>query len=398
MSRILTVTEINRYINNIISSDVHLSNVWIRGEISNFKHHSSGHAYFTLKDANSALKCVMFRSYFSSLVFTPEDGMNVIVQGYVSVYERDGTYQLYAINMQPDGIGALYIAFNQLKERLAREGLFDEKHKKPIPLFPSSIGIITSITGAVIRDIINVLSRRFPDFNIKIINVAVQGKEAAPQICDAIRTFNMLGNVDVIVIARGGGSIEDLWAFNEEQVAYAVYNSHIPIISAVGHETDYTICDFVADMRAPTPSAAAEIVMPDKIKIKNSINHLQSRIFMCMKMILHNSRNKLSSLSQKGVFANPDILFNNRKLEIDSYTNRAEYGVNAIVKERFSRLSVAAARLDALSPLKVLSRGYSIAKNSEGNYINTVKKLQIGQDIELILCDGQALCEVKKIN
>lgn len=397
MNKVLSVTEINRYINNIVSSDVYLSNVWVKGEISNFKHHSSGHAYFTLKDAASALKCVMFRSYFSSLVFVPEDGMNVVVQGYISVYERDGSYQLYVLNMQPDGTGALYIAFNQLKERLAREGLFDEKHKKPLPLLPSSVGIITSVTGAVIRDILNVLSRRFPNFNIKIINVAVQGKEAAPQICDAIRTFNMLDNVDVIIIARGGGSLEDLWAFNEEQVAYEVYNSRIPIISAVGHETDYTICDFAADMRAPTPSAAAEIVMPDKIKIKNTISSLESRVFICMKMILQNMRNKLLSITQKGVFARPDILLNNTRLQIDSYIGRAEYASNSIVKNCITRLSVASARLDALSPLKVLSRGYSIAKNNQNNYINSVNELEIGQNITLILSDGQAQCEVKKI-
>lgn len=315
---ILTVSAVNRYIKEIMSRDLILSNLWVRGEISNFKYHSSGHMYFTLKDENCSLKCVMFRTYNLHLKFMPENGMKVIVKGYISVFERDGQYQLYAEEMQNDGIGDLYIAFEQLKRRLASEGLFDPAHKKKIPFMPRTIGVVTSATGSVIRDIMNILDRRFYNSYIKIFPVRVQGETAALEISHAISKLDEIGGVDVIILARGGGSLEELWPFNEEIVARSIFNSSIPVISAVGHETDYTIADFVADLRAPTPSAAAELVMPEKVTIINRIRELNVRMVDALQRNVKQKRDMLKKLADSVVFRQPyDRIYQERmKLDI----------------------------------------------------------------------------------
>ena len=279
----MTVCELNNYIKDVIDNDFMLNNVYIKGEISNFKNHYSGHMYFTLKDEKSLIKCVMFKSYTSNLDFMPKDGMNVVVLGTVAVFERDGIYQIYVKGMEVDGMGALYTAYEQLKEKLEKEGLFDEKYKKKIPMLPTSIGVVTSKTGAVIRDIINVTTRRYPKVNIKLFPAAVQGKGASSTIVKAIQYFNREKNVDLIIVARGGGSLEDLWPFNEEETARAIFASEIPVISAVGHETDFTIADFVADLRAPTPSAAGELAVPSLDEVIWKIQSTRRRLALALK-------------------------------------------------------------------------------------------------------------------
>ncbi|MGI6669206.1 MAG: exodeoxyribonuclease VII large subunit [Acetivibrionales bacterium] len=395
---ILTVSDVNRRIKDILSRDAVLSGIWVKGEISNFKNHYSGHLYFTLKDEKSVLRCVMFRSYASTLAFVPEDGMKVLIRGYVSVFERDGQYQLYAEEMQPDGVGALYVAFEALKKKLQAEGLFDESRKKKLPYLPCAIGVVTSSTGAVIRDIINVLSRRFYNVSIKLYPVQVQGEQAAGQIAAAVRRLNELGNVDVIIVARGGGSLEELWAFNEEIVARSIYESRIPVISAVGHETDFTIADFVADVRAPTPSAAAEIVMPERSVVENRLDSLKMRLRNAAVRKTSMERLALKRLAESVAFKQPYNKIYQERMMLDVQKRYMLNALSALKAEYGKRLSLLAARLDALSPLSSLARGYSIAKSLKDNtLVKSVHSVAVGDMLEVRLVDGSLDCTVEAI-
>lgn len=395
---ILTVSAVNRYIKEIISRDMILSSLWVRGEISNFKHHSSGHMYFTLKEKNSLIKCVMFKTQNYYLNFLPENGMKVIIRGYISVYERDGQYQLYAEEMINDGVGNLHIAFEQLKNRLSEEGLFDSCYKKTIPFMPSSIGVVTSSTGSVIKDIINVLDRRFYNTRIKVFPVRVQGVSAAKEIGRAIDTLNYLKCVDVIIIARGGGSLEELWPFNEEIVARSIFKSKIPVISAVGHETDYTICDFVADVRAPTPSAAAEIVMPQKQQLASRLSELEMRFRSAVLRNAKIKRKRLEELKNSAVFRQPyDRVYQERmKLDILSKDLKRAFLIRQERSE--SKLQFLIGKLHALSPLTILSRGYGIVKSADDKHIiKSVKDVSKGEQIEVNLSDGNLDCTVNAV-
>lgn len=398
INNILTVSELNKYIKDLVSRDFILSGLWVKGEISNFKSHYSGHFYFTLKDEKSVLKCVMFRSHAASLQFMPEDGMKMLIRGYISVFERDGQYQLYAEEMQPDGIGALYVAFEALKKKLQAEGLFDEARKRKLPYMPGSIGVVTSSTGAVIRDIINILSRRFYNVNVKLYPVQVQGTQAAGQIAAAVRRFNELNNVDVIIVARGGGSLEELWAFNEEIVARSIYESRLPVISAVGHETDFTIADFVADMRAPTPSAAAELVMPERSQVENMLDSLKMRLRNAAVKKVAMERLILKRLCESVAFRQPyDKLYQERML-LDIQKRYMQKALAALFTSYRNRLALLAAGLNNLSPLNSLARGYSIVKSKKGdNLIKSIKSVGIGDRLEVYLTDGRLECKVEDI-
>ncbi|AUG57661.1 MAG TPA: exodeoxyribonuclease VII large subunit [Ruminiclostridium sp.] len=394
-NNILTVTAINRYIKELVSKDFILSNLWIRGEISNFKHHSSGHMYFTLKDENSLLKCVMFRSCNSSLKFIPEDGMKVIIRGYISVFERDGQYQLYAQEMQNDGTGNLHIAFEQLKKKLFNEGLFDEKIKKRIPFLPQNIGVVTSSTGSVIRDIINVLDRRFYNTSVKIYPVRVQGEGAEKEISKGILRFNQLKCVDVIIIARGGGSLEELWPFNTEEVARSIFESSIPIISAVGHETDYTIADFVADVRAPTPSAAAELVIPERIAIENRIKELNLRLGNSLKGNLKLKRERLLKIQNSPALRQPYDRIYQERMKLDILNRDLRKAVLTKHERLKAKFSLLVGKLDTLSPLAVLSKGYGLLKSNEKrSFIKSIEDVDIGDEIEISLKDGKIISKV----
>ncbi len=397
-NKILSVYEVNKYIKDLISNDFILSGLWVKGEISNFKSHYSGHFYFTLKDEKGVLKCVMFRSHASSLTFVPEDGMKVQIRGYISVFERDGQYQLYAQEMQPDGIGALYVAFEQLKAKLQAEGLFDENRKRRLPLIPSSIGVVTSSTGAVIRDIINILSRRFYNVNIKVYPVQVQGEQAAGQIAAAIRRLNELNNVDVIIVARGGGSLEELWAFNEEIVARSIYKSRIPVISAVGHETDFTISDFVADVRASTPSAAAELVMPERTVVENQLDSMKVRLRNAIIKRTTMERMTLKRLSERTAFKQPYSKIYQERMLLDVQKRYLEKALTVINTKARNSLSMLAARLDTLSPLSSLARGYSITRSGKDHtLIKSIQSVRVGDKLEVNLTDGRLECLVEGI-
>ena len=358
----ISVSELNSYIKNKIADDEYLNNVLIKGEISNFKNHYTGHMYFTLKDENSLIKCIMFKSYAQKLDFMPKDGMKVFVLGGVSVFERDGIYQIYVKAMQEDGVGILYKKYEELKQRLDEEGYFDESHKQKIPLMPKVIGVLTSQTGSVIRDIINVSTRRNPNVRIRLYPVPVQGEGAAEKIADGIRFMNENNLADVLILARGGGSLEDLWPFNEEIVAHAIYNSKLPIISAVGHETDFSISDFVADLRAPTPSAAAELAVPDIYEIKQKINVYQNRLRMSLVKKVEIMKLRYEKCMNSRVFKEPTRNINDNYLRIDNYIKRLENTIKIKQKEEKTKYIELISKLDALSPLKTLTRGYSIVE------------------------------------
>lgn len=378
----------------MIDGDLLLRNIFVAGEISNFtNHYRTGHYYMTLKDENAAIKAVMFRTANQRLRFMPESGMSVICRGRISVFERDGVYQLYIEDMQPDGLGALNLAFEQLKERLSKEGLFDEQYKKPIPARCRRIGVVTSATGAVIQDIRNVVSRRYPLAEIILCPVEVQGVNAAPQIVRAIERFNEADAADVLIVGRGGGSLEDLWAFNEEIVARAVFASRIPVISAVGHETDFTICDFAADLRAPTPSAAAELAVPD---IRDDKAFIEAVPYQCESLVLEkieNEKVKLELLKERLKYRSPAAIIDDRMTTVDALLSAASAALERRLNAETARLASAAGKLDALSPLKVLSRGYSIAQK-DGKILNSVKNMKSGDRISLKLSDGEKECEV----
>lgn len=393
--RALGISEANSYIKRILVNDPILYNLKVKGEISNFKLHSSGNVYLSLKDENSKLNCVIFKSNYDKNLEL-KNGIKVIASGYISVYERDGSYQLYVNSIEIEGIGNLYIEFNKLKEKLSKEGLFDSKYKKAIPTIPKSIGVITSPTGAVIRDIINVIKRRYPKVSIKLYPVTVQGDKSADDICEGIRFFNTMKNVDTIIVGRGGGSIEELWSFNEEIVAREVFKSEIPIISAVGHETDFTICDFVSDMRAPTPSAAAEIATPSLLDLEYKLNNIRNRMNMSLinqvqideqrlNSVFERINNYLKSYTIKDNIIQLDKIYDKIIFEIENNFN--------IEKERLMNMG---AILHNLSPLATIDRGYSIIQK-EGKVINSIKEIEFKDDIDIVLKDGSIECVVEKI-
>lgn len=395
--RILTVRELTRHIKNIIDGDYLLANVWVKGEISNFKAASSGHLYFTLKDNVSTLKVVMFRAKSRSLVFRPNNGMAVIVRGYISVYERDGTYQLYAGEIQPDGTGALYLAFEQLKGRLQAEGLFDPKHKKSLPLLPRRIGIVTSLTGAAVQDMVEIIRRRWSGLQIILAPVLVQGEGAPPDIARGIHLLNRWGGVDLIITGRGGGSLEELWAFNTEIVARSIYNSTIPIISAVGHETDYTIADFVADVRAATPSAAAEMAVPDKREMDRYIRALNSRLYGAINEKAAGYKQRLNACLTGRVFTRPlDVICGNRQQSLDYLSHRLVQVITNLAGKKEKRLAVLAGQLQALSPLATLARGYSICTTPDGKHvISDAGSVEVGEKLAVRLQKGILDCIVE---
>jgi len=438
--RIYSVKELNRYIKMMLEADTLLGDVWIRGEISNFTHHSSGHMYFTLKDKDSRVKCIMFASYNQRLPFIPREGTKVIARGNVSVYERDGNYQFYVTAMQPDGIGSLYLAYEQLKGKLEAEGLFAQERKKPIPRFPKAIGVITSPTGAAVKDVMITLQRRFPSVPVYLYPVLVQGTGAAPSIVKAIEAMNRFGKADVLIVGRGGGSLEELWAFNEETVARSIAASHIPVISAVGHETDFTIADFVADLRAATPTAAAELAVPHIEELKGQFKREKQRLEQAMRYRVRTRQEQLHRLKRSPFFMYPrkymldqaqrlDRLTEQledrmRRLsgksaaslsrlqtqlaghhpgeriafaakEVQSMSRSLEAAMTALIKNNRTKLHGTIRQLDALSPLKVMSRGYSLVYDeSEKKLIKSVQDLQLGDVVKVKVADGQLDCQV----
>lgn len=391
----ITVTALNKYIKNIVDNDEFLGMVYIRGEISNFKNHYTGHLYFTLKDETSLIKCVMFKTYTSNLNFTPKDGMSVVILGSVSVFERDGVYQIYVKGMEMDGVGALYAEYERLKSKLTGEGLFDENKKKKIPMLPKSIGVITSKTGAVIRDIINVTTRRFPNVNIKLYPASVQGKGAAETIVNGLKYFNQARNVDVIIVARGGGSLEDLWPFNEEITARAIYESNIPVISAVGHETDFTIADFVADLRAPTPSAAGELAVPELNELIWKLGNIRKKMCLLLTQKLELMKNKYYSLMNSKVLKNPYDVLQQKTLTVEKFESELISNITIKIKDDKLKLIKIASSLDALSPLKTLARGYSIIEDENKNVITSVKEIKKDDIVSIVLADGSKEAVVK---
>ena len=389
----ITVTDLNKYIKEKIAGDEMLNNVLVKGEISNYKHHYTGHLYFTLKDENSLIKCIMFKSFASNLKFEPKDGMKVTIFGTVSVFERDGIYQIYCKAMQEDGLGSLYKAYEELKAKLEKEGLFDQSHKKKIPLMPKCIGVLTSNTGAVIRDIINVSTRRNPNVYIKLLPVPVQGAGAAEKIVDAIKTMNEKKLDDVIILARGGGSLEDLWPFNEEIVARAIYDSELPVISAVGHETDFTIADFVADLRAPTPSAAAELAVPNISDLILKLEGYNNRYKLALKKKVEFMKLRYEKCMNSRVFKEPLQKINEKYILIDMKVKSIQNSMTAIYNKKKTEMVKHVAKLDGLSPLKTLTRGYSIVQ-IDGKVISSVSQLKKDDEIDIRLTDGTSRAKI----
>lgn len=394
---ILSVSQINEYIRALISRDEILSMVIVRGEISNLTFHRTGHIYFTLKDEGSVIKSVMFRSSVGRVKFALKEGMNVIVYGRISVYPASGQYQLYAEDIQPDGIGALYIAYEQIKEKLAAEGLFDQSRKKPIPKLPATVGIITSPTGAAIHDMINVISRRFPLTKILLYPALVQGDNAYKTLIEGLEFFNREKNADVIIIGRGGGSMEDLWAFNSVDLAYAVARSEIPVISAVGHESDFTICDFVADLRAPTPSAAAELAVPDSLTVKHFISDSARAMEKQLTNQIQQYRKNILALSSSRVLTSKEALLDEYKMKLGIISDKLDSGIDAIINNKITRYQILTAKLGAISPLNTLSRGYAIVQNENGKTISRIGDIKENDIINISLADGAARASVIEI-
>lgn len=390
----ITVSDLNKYMKEKIAEDEYLNNILIKGEISNFKNHYTGHMYFTLKDEKSLIKCIMFKSYATKLTFMPKDGMKVMILGSVSVFERDGVYQIYARAMEEDGLGDLYTKYQELKKRLEQQGLFEEEHKMKIPMMPRVIGVLTSQTGSVIRDIINVSTRRNPNVYIRLLPVPVQGEGAAEKISNGIEYMNKNKLVDVLILARGGGSLEDLWPFNEEIVAHSIYNSEIPIISAVGHETDFTIADFVADLRAPTPSAAAELAVPDIYEVKRKIETYQDRLrnSLIKKLELMNLR--YEKCMSSSVFKEPLRKINDNYIKLDNCIKQIENSIKVKHEKEKTKYIELIAKLDALSPLKTLYRGYSITEKNN-KVIKSKEELKTNDLIEIRFIDGKKEAIVK---
>ena len=391
---VFSVTELNNYVKRILETDENLKNVFVTGEISNFKNHYSGHMYMTIKDEGGAIKSVMFSSYASRLKFLPENGMKVIIFGSVSLYNKDGTYQLYITDMQPDGVGALNLAYEQLKEKLQNEGLFNANFKKPIPKFPQKIGVMTAPDGAAVRDIFSVFKRRYPVAEIVFCPVAVQGATAAPEIAKAIKLFNEKNASDVLIVGRGGGSLEDLWAFNEEIVARAIFESQIPVISAVGHETDFTIADFVADLRAPTPSAAAELAVPDIFELKSDLLGLKQHLLVLMRNKIYTEKEKLENFEKQITILNPSNKIKNSRQELSNFYEKVVNLMTLKMNDEKAKISLLSSKLNALSPLEVLSRGYSISYKNE-TPIKSINDVNVGDNIRIRVTDGEFFAEVK---
>ena len=394
--KIFTVGQINRYIRNLLENDFILSSLLVKGEISNFKAHSSGHLYFTLKDASGALSCVMFRQDAAGLPFEPENGMQVVVYGHISLYEKTGQYQLYAEFMEPLGIGALQVAFEQLKEKLAEEGLFDGDFKREIPKNPSCIAVITSPTGAAVRDILQIVKRRDPNVKVAIFPTLVQGEQAAADIVRSLKLVNEWGKADVIILGRGGGSMEDLWCFNDENVARAVFASEIPVISAVGHETDFTITDFVADMRAPTPSAAAELATTPLAERREAFHRLELRLERDVSALLTSCRRRLDLLKSRPVMERPLERIYRTMMDVEETQQRLDKEMTNRLMQRAERWQYLTNRLEAASPLAVMSRGYVMAVTSSGNLLTSVKQAEVGDRVTLHLQDGKIETNIKE--
>lgn len=390
----ITVSDLNQYIKNKIAEDEILNNILVKGEISNFKNHYTGHMYFTLKDEKSLIKCIMFKSYAQKLNFMPKDGMKVFLFGEVSVFERDGIYQIYVKAMEEDGLGDLYTKFQELKNRLEEQGLFSEEHKIPIPLMPKVIGVLTSQTGSVIKDIINVSTRRNPQVVIRLLPVPVQGEGAAEKIAEGIEVMNRKRLADVLILARGGGSLEDLWPFNEELVAHSIYHSEIPIISAVGHETDFTIADFVADLRAPTPSAAAELAVPDVYEVKQKVISYQNRLRMSLMKKVQIMKLRYEKSMSSFVFKEPTRRIQENYIRMDNQVKKLEMLMQTKQEKEKTKYSKLVAKLDAYSPLKTLARGYCITQK-EGKVITKKEDLKAKDIVNLKFCDGEVKAEIR---
>lgn len=394
---ILTVTELNTLVKGKLEDDPALQNVCIRGEISNYKLYPSGHHYFSLKDAESAIRCVLFKGNAFSLRFRPENGMSVLAVGKVSLYPRDGSYQFYCTRLLPDGAGDLSVAFEQLKQKLFQEGLFDPAHKKPLPAYPHRIGIVTSPAGAAVHDMLRILGKRYPLSKVILLPVRVQGAEAPAEISCAIDYANRTALCDVLIVGRGGGSIEDLWAFNEEAVSRAIYRSAIPVVSAVGHEPDVVISDFTADLRAATPSNAAELVAPDQIKLRNTLLAIRKQLNTAVIRNLSEKRRKLQTLAAHPLLRSPESYLQERRLRLDLARGELQRAGTGILQEKRRELVRLGAALDAMSPLKVLSRGYSMTVGKNGALIRSVRTVQEGEEIRVQLQDGSLMAEVLKI-
>ena len=393
---ILTPSQVGQYIKGFMDRDRVLSGLLVRGEISNYKLYPSGHHYFTLKDGEGALRCVMFRGDAASLRFRPQNGMQVIAAGRVTVFPRDGQYQLYCARLTPEGAGDLHLAFEQLKEKLLREGLFDRSHKKPMPRFPGRIALVTSPAGAAVRDMLRILKARWPMAQIYVLPVRVQGEGAAEEIAGAIRWCCRMKSADLIITGRGGGSMEDLWAFNEEIVARAIYEADVPVISAVGHEPDVTIADFVADLRAATPSNAAELAVPDQVELRAALHQSEKRLEQGIQRLLALRREQLNRLGKSRSMTDPGSYVRDKRLLLDYQSRRLAHGLDKSVSGQRERLARLAAALDAMSPLKVLGRGYAIAQKEGGAVIASVGDAEPGENLALRLRDGKLLCRVEK--
>lgn len=386
--QVLSITQINEYIRSMMDSDALLAGLAVRGEISNYKMYPSGHHYFTLKDEGGALKCVMFKGNAMRLKFRPENGMKVIAMGKISVYPRDGAYQLYCSNLVLDGIGDLYAAFEQLKAKLASQGLFDPSHKKPLPRYPGVIGIITSSAGAAVHDMLRILKKRYPLAQVRLLPVRVQGAEAPGEIAAAIGYANYYKLADLLIVGRGGGSIEDLWAFNDERVAHAIYHSEIPVISAVGHEPDVTISDFVADLRAATPSNAAELAVPDQDALRQNLDSMSTMMGNLLGRQIKNARRQLIILSQSPSLTSPDQYILQRRKTLELLKGRVFTAQTSVIQGHKQRFIAATAKLDAMSPLKVLTRGYAMAQNENKTVVRSVKQVKTGEKLYVSVSDG----------
>lgn len=390
------VTEVNQLVKGLLDSAPALQGVAVRGELSNYKIYPSGHHYFTLKDQEGALRCVMFRGQASRLRFRPENGMKAVASGRITVFPRDGAYQLYCDSLIPEGVGDLAVAFQQLKEKLWKEGLFDPAHKKPLPPYPEKIAIVTSGAGAAVHDMIRILRRRYPIAKVLLLPVRVQGTEAPAEIAGAIRYANARSLADVLITGRGGGSLEDLWAFNDERVARAIYDSDIPVISAVGHEPDVAISDFVADRRASTPSNAAEIAVPDMAELLRTLDAAHSRMTQSIRRDIAAHSRRLESLSKKRVLTDPTAYLADRRQDVDHMTHRLCAAMRVVTDVQNRRFGALAASLDALSPLKVLGRGYALAQQPDGTVLRSADQARIGETLRLRLADGALRCQVKE--
>lgn len=391
---IFTVSELNQFIKDLLDNVPPLTDLLLRGEISNYKVYPSGHHYFTLKDSQCAVKCVLFKGSAMKLRFRPENGMQVIASGRISVYPRDGAYQLYCTGLSPDGVGDLSVAYEQLKEKLRLEGLFDEAHKKPLPLYPRRIAIVTSPAGAAVHDMIRILRRRYPIAKVLLLPVRVQGTEAPAEIAGAIRYANRHQLADVLITGRGGGSLEDLWAFNDERVARAIYDSEIPVISAVGHEPDVAISDFVADRRASTPSNAAEIAVPDRMELLRWLDGADSRMIRGVTRQLRASRERLEGMAQKRALTDPTAVIADKGMQLDHLQHRLAAAMRAVTDREGGRFAALASALDALSPLRVLGRGYALAQTESGEVLRSAAQTAPGARIRVRLARGQLVCDV----